>query len=195
MNYLSSFFLLLIFTGCSLTPQQFTLSSASYSSEISSSSYTLPVDFFISNWNQHNENKKAEPYHLNLQIEQTTPNEFTFIISMELEKNSYYISPYSDGNFTGKFGTCLNKNVHLKPIGKMKELPQSKETKNPWGDFMVNFVYDNTLYKQKFTFNPEEDFKVDGHIHFTIEPRCTFEEISYTITNKSGKITVAKKQC
>lgn len=195
MNYLLSVFLLFTFTGCNLAPQQFTLSSTSCSPEISSTVSTPSVDLFFSNWNQQTENKKAEPYHLNLQIEQTTPNEFTFIISMELAKDSYYISPYSDGNFTGKFGSCLDQNVHLKPIGKMKEFPRSKETKNPWGDFMVNFVYDNTLYEQKFTFNPEEDFNVDGHIHFTIEPRCTFEEISYTITNKSGKITVAKKQC
>lgn len=195
MNYLLSGFILFALIGCNLAPQQLSLSTNSCAPETSATQYISHEDLFTSNWDQFRQKKEQEPYNLKLQIEQTKPDAFTLIISMDLSKDSYYISPNSGGNFTGKFGTCMGKSTHLKSSGKMEEFPKSIESFSPFGNSKANFIYHNTRYEQKYTYNPEEDFKVEGHIHFTIEPRCTFEEISYTITNESGKLTVTKNKC
>jgi hypothetical protein len=195
MNYLLSSFILFTLIGCNLAPQQFSLSTNSCATETSATKYISHEDLFASNWDQIRQKKELEPYDLKLRIEQTKSDEFTLIISMDLSKDSYFISPNSGGDFTGKFGTCMGKNIHLKSNGKMEEFPKSIESFNPFGNSKANFIYKDTRYEQKYTFNPKEDFKVEGHIHFTIEPQCTFEEISYTITHKSGKLTVTKYKC
>ena len=74
------------------------------------------------------------------------------------------------------------------------ETPKSTELIDPWQGGPVNFVRENTIYKQQLFFKGKPvDFKISGKVSFTIEPRCTFETNEFTIYSKSGKISLIQK--
>ncbi|GGK50315.1 MULTISPECIES: hypothetical protein [Flavobacteriaceae] len=59
----------------------------------------------------------------------------------------------------------------------------------------VNWVRENTTYKRPLKVKSKYDFEAFGRIRFTIEPRCTLEEIPLGIICKDGILKITSPKC
>ena len=102
------------------------------------------------------------------------------------------MSPFSTGDFSGKFTLTIDDNSYLNLGYEILESPRSKEVfdPHPFVNGKVNWVQENTRYVYPITLSNNEDFKVRGWIRFTIEPKCTFEEIPFDIICEAGTVRV-----
>lgn len=139
-------------------------------------------------------NKMDNPYALALKTDTTDKGEQRLIVSIDLYDKSYFVSPHSNGNFLGRFNLSLGETKHLTMKDSIIEFPKSLETYDPWSDGKVNFVKRNTTYTQKLIINSQKDFEVTGLIKFVIEPRCTMEKVKFVISQRSGVLSVEKRQ-
>lgn len=132
------------------------------------------------------------PYDLNLRITTRGTNEHNLTASMKLYGGSFYVSPFTTGDFSGKFTVELDDNDYVILGDDIIETPRSKEVfdPHPFINGKVNWVQENTSYHYPVTLNTTEDFKVSGWIRFTIEPKCTFEEIPFDIINEAGQLSI-----
>jgi hypothetical protein len=133
-----------------------------------------------------------EPYELSLQVKKLKNNTYNLTVIMELGEGAHYVSPNSKGDYKGKFVMLLEENTKLTMSGKFTEYPTAKESIDPWRGDPVNFVTENTTHTQQFTITDTNDFEVSGLIQFTIEPRCTLEKVTFTISNRNGKLEIKK---
>jgi len=139
-----------------------------------------------------------EPYNLQLKLDKLEDGVLVMNIVLELGEDCFTISPHSEGDYTGKFHFAFEDNQMLKMSDSLIESPPSVEGIDPWEGGPVRYVKENTTYTQKLIITEEEDFEVSGIIQFTIEPRCTFEEIPFLISRKSGELRIEKisnKKC
>jgi len=138
-------------------------------------------------------------YEIKLTIEETENQLYTLVVSIELRDNAHFISPYAKGDFSGKFYMDLGETIQLDFYGKIQETPPSVEEydPHPFVEQDVNWVRVNTVYKQPLLLLAQKDFQVMGRIQFTIEPRCTFEEIPFRIiyNSVSGEMRIADAEC
>lgn len=134
----------------------------------------------------------SDPYDLELSIEKTENNTYQLVTNIILKNDSYFVSPHSKVAYKGRFSSKLQQNKNLDMIDTIIETPRSVEEidPHPFVNGPVNWVRQNTIYKQPLEINSETDFEVSGLIQFTIEPRCSMEKIGYTISYKSGEMTV-----
>ncbi|HCY80824.1 MAG TPA: hypothetical protein DHV22_04055, partial [Xanthomarina gelatinilytica] len=95
-------------------------------------------------------------------------------------------------DFKGKFSMTIEDSSKLNMTDDIIEIPRSVEEMDthPFVDGKVNWVRENTLYKQNLNILTKDDFEVTGFIRFTIEPRCTYEEIPFKVTQSSGVLQV-----
>jgi len=135
-----------------------------------------------------------ELYDIQFHIDKLENNEFQLSISMKLYNGSHYISPHAKRDFSGKFYMDLGSYTNLSFNDEIIEIPRSVEIidPHPFTNGTVNWVRVNTIYKQPLQVKSLEDFEVFGRVQFTIEPRCTFEEIPFVISYKDGEMTVKK---
>jgi len=134
-----------------------------------------------------------DAYTLHLDLDATETDSPVLVISITLHKGSYYISPNSKGENTGKFFMDLGSITDIEFKGALQENPLSKEVFE--NKQQVNWVKENTTYKQALQVKSLHDFEVFGRIRFTIEPRCSLEEIPFGITYKNGKYTITNPKC
>ena len=133
-----------------------------------------------------------DPYDIDIKIKKVEKNDYTLEISMVLHNGSYFVSPNSKGDFSGIFSVSIKDNDKLKLDSKFIETPLSVEEydSHPFVGGYINWVKVNTTYKKQLQLISQEDFEVSGFIRFVIEPRCTREQIGFTISQHSGKINV-----
>ena len=107
------------------------------------------------------------------------------------------MSPHSTRDFTGRFTIELADYDNLTLGDDFIETPRSKEVIDPhqFVNGPVNWVQEDTRYDYHLTLKSQEDFEVGGKIIFTIEPKCTLEEIPFLIKYKSGVLTIEKWMC
>ena len=136
-------------------------------------------------------------YTLHFDLEKTKDQELALVVAIELHNESYYISPNAKGNFSGKFYMDLGSYTHINFDGDIIEAPRSLAAiyLYPSVDGTENRVYVNTTYKQLLELKSQEDFEVFGRIQFTIEPRCTFEEIPFAISYQNGVMKITSPKC
>jgi hypothetical protein len=137
---------------------------------------------------------KLPPYSVSFEIEDSL--ETSLIVSIDL-KDSYFASPHSKADLSGKFNVSLNTNSFVELDSSFLESPRSvsKDDIDPFVNGPVNWVRVNTSYTHGLKLLKEGDFQVYGMVRFTIEPNCTFEEIPFIIKSKSGKLTVFQDNC
>jgi len=140
---------------------------------------------------------KEHPYDLEFALEKIDGTHYTLITSMKLFGGSFYVSPHSTQDFKGKFSVELadHKNV---VIGlKFNEIPWSIEEidQHQFVNGPVNWVKVDTKYEHTLTITSKEDFDVGGKYRFTIEPKCTMEEIPFIIKFRSGVLSIEKRGC
>ena len=135
-----------------------------------------------------------ESYSIDFQIEKSDNDDYQLSISMILNNGAHYISPYAKRDFKGKFYMDLGAHTDLEFVGDIIETPRSIEEfdPHPFVNGTVNWVRVNTTYYQPLQLKSQKDFEVFGRIQFTIEPRCTFEEIPFVISFKNGEMSVKK---
>jgi hypothetical protein len=136
-----------------------------------------------------------ELYTLQFKIEKTKNNKHNLVIAMELHKGSSFISPFEKTAFKGKFYTDLGSYDNLTFDGNIIETPRSAATFDHFANEPVIWVKVNTTYKQPLNILSEDNFEVFGRVMFTIEPRCTFEEIPFAISYKDGVVTFIDSKC
>ncbi|WP_048331534.1 hypothetical protein [Bizionia psychrotolerans] len=134
----------------------------------------------------------SDPYDLEITIEKTENNNYELVTEIILKNDSYFVSPHSTVAYKGRFSSKLQKSNHVKMVEPIVEIPRSVEEidPHPFVDGPVNWVRENTTYRQPLVINTNSDFEVSGLIKFTIEPRCSLEKIGYTINHKDGEMTV-----
>ena len=141
--------------------------------------------------------KNLEPYKLKLSSKKLQNNEYDLSISMELFNAAHFISPNAKRDFKGKFKVVFNATDKFNLLGKLIETPLSVEEydEHPFTNGTVNWVRENTTYRQKIKLNSTKDFQVKGYIQFTIEPRCTLEKTPFIIKQINGKMKIELLGC
>lgn len=136
------------------------------------------------------------PYELAFEVEKAR-DQYTMITTMKLFGGSFYVSPHSKRDFKGKFTIEIADNENLKLGIDFIETPRSKEVidPHPFVDGPVNWVKEDTKYEHQLTVLSKEDFDIGGKIFFTIEPKCTLEEIPVMFKYRSGVLTIEKWKC
>ena len=139
----------------------------------------------------------GHPYELAFEIQKTQDDQYELITTMKLFGGSFYVSPHSSGDFSGKFTIEVAPNDNLKIGADFVETPRSKEVidPHPFVNGPVNWVKEDTRYEHRLIINAQEDFDIGGKIFFTIEPKCTLEIIPLMFKYKSGVLTVEKWKC
>ena len=137
------------------------------------------------------------PYELAYSVEKTGEGQYRMNTTMKLFGGSFYVSPHSTGDFTGKFTIEIAPNENLKMGANFKETPRSKEVidMHQFVGGPVNWVKEDTRYEHALTVNSQKDFDIGGKIIFTIEPKCTLEEIPVMFKYRSGVLTIEEWKC
>jgi len=137
-------------------------------------------------------NFQEDPYEIDFDVNQINKDEYSMLITMNLDEGVYYFSPNTNPKYgySGVFKITLEPNPNLLMQDSLIETPKSYEYRDSIYGGPANFVKENTTYEQKFKVLTENDFDVKGLVQFTIEPKCTYEEIVFVLSNKSGKLSV-----
>lgn len=140
------------------------------------------------------DSKVVEPYNIKFQIKKVKDNKYYLVVDMELEEGNKFISPHTRTKFNGLFNISLEKNIHLKMDSIFIETPRSVEEldMHPFSSGLVNWVRVNTTYQHELQVISHDDFDVMGMVQFVIEPKCTLEEIEFTISQRSGQLEIKK---
>ncbi len=184
MNNLIVFLLLLIITACTTNKQQANVEYKNISYNVVPKLNSAPTVLL-------------EPYSIVFTIEESDAKDLNLVVSLRLFGGSHFVSPHSSDRFSGRFTISINDNEHLTLDDKFIETPRSIEKfdSHPFVNGLVNWVSVNTNYKHPLHIKIKEDFEVKGMVSFTIEPRCTFEEVPFIIKYENGKMRVEFNQC
>jgi hypothetical protein len=186
---ISSFILISI--SCSTKSQESDKVIASTDKEIAFNEVNLPLNPFETIQFKEPYNPHS-PYHLDLKIENTETGSKQLELFITLKDDSHFVSPNEKKDFKGKFSMTLDESSLIETQGKLIEIPLSVEEINTHHlvDGTVKWVRENTTYKLPFNVKTDKDFEVSGLIRFTIEPRCSLEEIPFIVSQKSGVLSV-----
>jgi len=138
-----------------------------------------------------------EDYTLHFSLEKSKSQQHALVVTMELHNDSYFVSPNSKGDFKGKFRGDFGTNESIEFYRGFVEIPLSIEEfdPHPFVRGTVNWVREDTTYKQLLRLKTSENFQVFGRIIFTIEPRCTLEQIPFSIVYEDGELFFVDAKC
>ncbi len=132
------------------------------------------------------------PFGIDLVIDKIDDDQYNFGVTIQLEKGSYVISPFSNDDIYGHFEISIDENKNFLSDKTLLEIPSSVEEMDPIIKEKVKFVRVNTTYKQKVQRLSKNDFEVAGLIEFVLEPSCIPYDVEFVISNRSGKMEVEK---
>ena len=138
---------------------------------------------------------KDELYTLHFKIEKTENNKHSLIVDIELHDGSSFISPHERKEFKGKFYMDLGDYDQLNFDGDIIETPRANAIFYGSSFKPVIWVKENTTYKQPLNILSDDNFEVFGRVIFTIEPRCTLEQIPFAIKYQDGVMTLFSPKC
>ena len=132
---------------------------------------------------------ESKHFEIDFTIEQNENMEGILTFDIKLDSGYYFVSPHSQGIHQRLIFSIENTdNILLN--GNLIEHPTSLEEFDQLSEKKGKFVRENTVYKQKLTIKSGNDFDVSGLIWLEIRPNCQPYEISFIISNKSGKLKV-----
>ncbi len=139
----------------------------------------------------------TKPYELKFKVNTLNDDTFELEIMVELNNGAHFVSPFAQQDFKGKFYMDLGSYTHLEFEGDLIETPRSVEEfdDHPYVNGLVNWVRVNTTYRQALKIKLDEDFEVFGRVKFTIEPRCTLEQIPFGISYENGVMKLIDPKC
>ena len=139
--------------------------------------------------------EEPDPYELDFEIEKTEENVYKIVATIDFFDGAYVGSPLSDNGFTGLFTIDIAESEHVRLDDHIEESPRSIRMFNEREGVPVNIVNVKTTYKQVLHLSTDTDFDCGGKITFTIEPKCTFEQIPFMIKSRAGKLTIEPWGC
>jgi len=134
-------------------------------------------------------------YDLELRVEQTDAKVYYLVATLDFHNDSYAASPLSNNDFTGLFTLDVADFPYIQLDDAIEETPRSVETTDRGNNTPVNWLREKTTYRRILHINANEDFDAGGKATFTIEPRCTFENIPFMIKNRGGVLSIEKWEC
>jgi hypothetical protein len=184
MNKLITILILLLSFSCANDKQQYNTSN--YIAKLETPKAIVASEVL---------NITDEFYNLQISIETSENNTFNLVIAMELHKGSSFISPFETKEFSGKFYMDFGSYKDLSFDVNIVETPRAIAIIDKFKNEPVIWVKENTTYTQPLKIHSEDDFEVFGKVQFTIEPRCTFEEIPFVISFKDGVMKLFSPKC
>ena len=133
-----------------------------------------------------------QPYTLGFELDETKDGTPLLVLTMTLADGAFYVSPHSSSRFTGRFGVSFYDTDKVVLDSAFVEIPRSPMVYDAHG-FVggeVNWVKNSTRYEYPLHVHSQEDFKVNGLVSFTIEPRCTFEQVPFDLMMEDGKLRI-----
>lgn len=131
-------------------------------------------------------------FELQLQMEKLDNGLYDLSATISLAKGSYIISPFSTDSIYLHFAMSIPPTYYLISDNKLSETPNSIPEIDPILNEPVRFVRGKTTYKQQIKVINENDFEVSGLIEFLVEPVCVPYDVEFTISKRSGIVTVKK---
>lgn len=156
----------------------------------------LDVSMYESPWIAREE-AIEHPYEIGFEVVKVDHDEYVLQIDMKLFGGSFYVSPFSTQDFKGKFRVEVAPNAQMELGTEIVETPRTQPVidLHPFVNGEVNWVTENTTYGYPLILNTHNDFEIGGKIIFTIEPKCTLEEIPMIFKYKDGELRVEKWEC
>lgn len=133
-------------------------------------------------------------YISTIRVDKRQNDEYVLSVQMNLKKGAYFISPNAKRDFSGKFTLVLPDSNKIATNGSLSETPLSREELDR-SEGLVNYVRNNTHYKQTLKVLSNENFEVNGYLQFTIEPRCTMEKVPFILSYVDGKLSLKMDGC
>ena len=195
MNNVIISFALLLCIGCATDNQQTNTTKVITKAEMFKVAKTEKLKTVITTVNNEGLNISDELYDLQFKIEKTADNKHSLVIAIKLHNGASFISPFETKEFLGKFYMDLGSFKDLSFDENIIETPQAVAEYDGFENAPVIWVKENTTYKQSLNILSENDFEVLGRLKFTIEPRCSLEEIPFGILYKDGKMTIFSAKC
>lgn len=134
-------------------------------------------------------------YTLDMQIEEDSNGDFYIVSTIDFLNGTYLASPFSKHDFKGKFLLQMDPDAAATLSKEITETPKSVETIHENGVGSVNWVKEKTTYRQKINFPTDYNYSCSGKLTFTIEPACTFEEITFVLKYADGKLQIQPGGC
>jgi len=134
-------------------------------------------------------NQVTEPYYISLSVEQLNDSMYSLHAKIKIDSISYMM-PIVNKTMTGIFKVnfldhpAVNSNYNL--IEKACPVVMNYVWSNP----SHKVIKGKVEYVQKFSIGTQTDFVSKGVIQFVIEPRCTLEQFSFTLSYKAGRMNV-----
>ncbi len=137
------------------------------------------------------------PYEIAFETVPVNHGQSELHIDIKLFGGSFFVSPNEKKDFSGKFRVEIAPNDNLQLGADFEEIPTSKKVVDPKlfmrGD--TYWVRESTQYKYPLQVNTTKDFQIGGKVIFTIEPKCTLEEIPIIFKFKNGELKVERWEC
>lgn len=193
MNRLHLCILALTFYGCQSTEENKDLSLNTNNESVEKHNIDDQIEYSVRE--QHD--VLDEFYSIDFETNSNSDTSYDLILKINLKNGGHFVSPNATGNFSGKFTMQVTDTDAFDLVGNHIEIPLSVEEidPHPFVNGPINWVRQNTTYKQRIKINTQEDFLVFGHIQFTIEPSCTLEKIPFIIKYQSGKVVFELDNC
>ncbi len=131
-----------------------------------------------------------DPYRLDLQLTTINQKHYQIQAAMDIDEGTWFASPHSADKYKGYFRVDLSENEFVQLTGTFEETPPSTVHYNKWDNQMGHIVTVDTKYAYDIATNSPEDFKVLGVVRFVIEPKCTLEEVPFSISRENGKMNI-----
>ena len=195
MNNVIISFALLLCIGCATDNQQTGTTKVITKAEMFKIAKTENLKTVITTVKNEGLTIEDETYTLHFKIEKTADNIHSLVIAIKLHNDSWFMSPFEKKESKGKFYMDLGNYDNLDFDKDIIETPRAIATFDPFAKKPIIWVKENTTYKQSLNILSEKDFEVFGRLQFTIEPRCTLEEIPFGILYKDGKMTIFSPKC
>lgn len=140
---------------------------------------------------------KDHPYDVEFRIEKNDEGEHLLVTDMKLHGGSFFVSPFTDTGFKGKFRIEAAPNDNLEIGPDFTETPPTITVVDPhqFVNGPINWVTKDTKYEHPLKLNSTQDFEIGGKLIFVIEPKCTLEEVPIIFKYKNGVLTVEPWKC
>jgi hypothetical protein len=134
------------------------------------------------------ENTNA-PYSIELKVEKVSITEFKLVTIIKIDSLSY-MAPISNSTMSGIFKISIKDSVLLNSNYKLIEHACPVVTNFVWSNAPHKLILGYVEYDQKINVISNSDFTTTGVLQFVIEPRCTLEKITFTLSYKAGEMKV-----
>ncbi len=132
------------------------------------------------------------PFDISFHIEKVKNDLYSLSVALDLDSDSYVVSPHSKDTIYGHFDISMKDFGNLIQDKNLVEIPASVEEYDPILKEPVRFARGKTTFKQHIHVLSKRDFEASGLVWFVLEPSCVPYDVEFKISHQSGEMTVQK---